>query len=436
MTSRWVGLVVFLLLAVAWTSLSTTGCDPCASCSTTTKHHRPTPTPTPAPGACSGQGLIGLDPVNNVGYVPLRRLDVNENAQVAVVNLAVGAANPVIKTLSLMGASTAEALAYNPANKTILAEALLSAGGVGIFEIDATTQTVLNEVNATGLDEGRGGVLQDTMHNRAFVAGVTTLGILDTSMSPPVWNAASVVSTGEVCSDSLALNISTGLIFYTCDGNSDIFDSTMSPLVPVTFQGAGAFGTSDGVAFDPTTNIMILGREFEDANTVFNMATLNAAAMPATADNITVPGLGVGGSQGEGQGMAAINCTTHQGVLADEGGQNVRLIQLPTAGVPGALDNNGQPGTMTTADAASAFTIATTLLPPGPGGDVLITMQGDPNSASVDPKFNFYYAVGNGDGTQYLIRLDLSAPVLGGSPTGGPSGTTHWNPTVDYILLP
>jgi hypothetical protein len=434
MTSRWAGLVVCLLIGVAGMSLYTAGCDPCASCSSTTKHHRPTPTPTPAPGACAGQGLIGLDPVNNVGYVPLRRLDVNENAQLAVVNLAVGAANPVITTLSLMGASTPLALAYNPANKTILAEALLSAGGVGIFEIDATTQTVLNEVNATGLDESsfRGGILQDTKHNRAFVAGVSTLGILDTSTSPPVWNAASVVST--VCSDSLALNITTGLIFVTCDGNSDVIDSTVSPLVPVAFEGG--FGTSDGVAFDPTTNIMILGREFEDANTAFNMATLNTATVPAAADNITVPGLGVGGTQGEGQGMAAINCTTHQGVLADEGGQNVRLIHLPTAGVPGALDNNGQPGTMTTADAASVYTIATALLPPGPGGDVLIEMQGDPNSASVDPKFNFYYAIGNGDGTQYLIRLDLSAPVLGGSPTGGPSGTTHWNPTVDYILLP
>jgi hypothetical protein len=405
-----------------------TACDPCASCG---GNHNQPPPPPPPPGACAGQGLIGLDPVNNVGYVPLNTTDMSGNAQVAVVNLVVGAVNPVIKTLSLAGGSFPEALAYNPANKTILAESLLTGGGVGIFEIDTTTQAVLNEVNATNLDEGRGGVLQDFKNNRAFVAGVTTIGILNTSTSPPVWDPTSVVSIA--CTDSLALNDTTGLIFITCDGTNQIIDSTVLPLAPISFQGG--FGTSDGVSFDPATNIMVLGQEFVDANTVFNMATLNKVAMPATADNVNVPGLGTGGEQGEGQGMAAINCATHQGVLADEGGQNVRLIQLPTAAVAGALDNNGQPGTSTTADASSAFTIATALLPLGPNSTT-ITMQGDPNSASVDPAFNFYYAIGNGGEQQFLIRLDLSKPVLGGSPTGGPGGTTFWNPTVDYILLP
>jgi hypothetical protein len=425
MTIRWAGLTIRLMLAIIGLFLGT-ACDPCPSCG----GHNRVPPPPPS-GACAGQGLIGLDTVNNVGYVPLSTTDMSGNAQVAVVDLTVGAPTPVIKTLSLVGGSSPEALAYNPANKTILAESLLSAGGVGIFEIDTTTQTVLHEVNATSLDEGRGGVLQDTKHNRAFVAGITKIGILDTSTSPPVWDPTSVVST--VCSDSLALNLTTGVIFITCDGTNQIIDTTVLPLAPVTFQGG--FGTSDGVAFDTSTNIMVLGQEFEDANTVFNMATLNKTVTPATADNVVVPGLGAGGIQGEGQGMAAINCATHQGVLADEGGQNVRLIHLPTTGVPGPLNNNGQPGTSTTADASSAFTIATALLPLGPS-DAAITMQGDPNSASVDPKFNFYYAIGNGNEMQFLIRLDLSAPVLGGSPTGGPSGTTFWNPTVDYIPLP
>lgn len=192
----------------------------------------------------------------------------NGNAQVAVVNLAVGAPNPVIKTLALnVGGSQGnfpEALAYNPANKTILAESTLSGGGVGIFEIDTTTQTVLNEVNATNLDEFRGGVLQDFKNNRAFVAGLATIGILNTSTSPPVWDPNSVVSI--VCTDSLALNVTTGLIFITCDGTNQIIDSTVLPLVPKSFQGG--FGTSDGNAFDPSTNIMVLGQEFVDAKRI------------------------------------------------------------------------------------------------------------------------------------------------------------------------
>ena len=49
MTSRWAGLAVCLLIAIAGLSLST-GCDPCSSCSTTGK--KPTASPTPAPNAC------------------------------------------------------------------------------------------------------------------------------------------------------------------------------------------------------------------------------------------------------------------------------------------------------------------------------------------------------------------------------------------------
>src|ERR1700691_4981512 len=72
MTSRWAGLAVFLLLAVAWTSLSTTGCDPCSSCSS--GGGKPTASPTPAPSSATGQGLIAIDTGHHVGYVPISTL--------------------------------------------------------------------------------------------------------------------------------------------------------------------------------------------------------------------------------------------------------------------------------------------------------------------------------------------------------------------------
>ena len=51
MTSRWAGLAVCLIVAaVAGASFISTGCDPCASCSST--RTKPTGTPTPAPNAC------------------------------------------------------------------------------------------------------------------------------------------------------------------------------------------------------------------------------------------------------------------------------------------------------------------------------------------------------------------------------------------------
>src|SRR5258706_11409287 len=61
----------------------------------------PTPTPVTFPQACSGQSLVAIDPINNVGYVAIYALDQSGNAQLAVVDLTVGAANPVLKTISL-----------------------------------------------------------------------------------------------------------------------------------------------------------------------------------------------------------------------------------------------------------------------------------------------------------------------------------------------
>src|SRR5713101_7402661 len=66
----------------------------------------PTPTPGPSPQICSGQSgsgqsLVGIDPINNVGYAPLIALDGSGNAQIETVDLTVGAASPLLGTLTL-----------------------------------------------------------------------------------------------------------------------------------------------------------------------------------------------------------------------------------------------------------------------------------------------------------------------------------------------
>src|SRR5215469_12031432 len=76
---RRAGLVVALfIVAGTLSSLLNTGCDPCASCSNETGAKKtPTRTPTPKPTqgqTPSGQGLIGIDPLTNVGYVPIYSL--------------------------------------------------------------------------------------------------------------------------------------------------------------------------------------------------------------------------------------------------------------------------------------------------------------------------------------------------------------------------
>jgi hypothetical protein len=144
-----------------------------------------------------------------------------------------------------------------------------------------------------------------------------------------------------------------------------------------------------------------------------------------------------------------INCSNHQGLVSDEFGDNFRLIHLPVAPVTGALNNKGQPGSGTTADAASAFTIAAAIIPKGDvsGTPTQLGIIGDPNSLTIDPAHNFGYMLADTDtgfhnwagGTTtplFLIREDLSKPVLGGSPTGGPDGKTFWTPTSQAILMP
>ena len=101
----------------------------------------PTPTPVPFPQACSGQSLIAIDPVHNVGYVAIYQLDGSGNAQLAVVDLTVGAGNPVLKTISLIGSVQPISEVYNPNGPSILAEARDAGNVVHIYEIDPATET-------------------------------------------------------------------------------------------------------------------------------------------------------------------------------------------------------------------------------------------------------------------------------------------------------
>jgi hypothetical protein len=199
-----------------------------------------------------------------------------------------------------------------------------------------------------------------------------------------------------------------------------------------------------------------------DESFAFNFTALNKTTTPATAPTVTVPNVCPGGVGippgclgeappiGEGPGgETVINCTTHQGVIADEFGQNLKLIHLPTKSVAGALDNNGRPGSGTVAGPASVFTIAAAVIPKGSvdGIPTQLGIVGDPNSLSIDPAHNFAYMLadtlpffhswqGGTTTPLFLVRVDLSAPVSGASPVGGINGTTFWTPVSAAIPMP
>ncbi|MGB8413355.1 MAG: hypothetical protein WCE23_11065 [Candidatus Binatus sp.] len=458
MTSRWAGLAIGLLLVVAGLSLGTAGCDPCPSCSS---HSQPTP---PASSA-TGQGLVAIDTVNNVGYVPIYTLtsggggpispdaspapatSVPGSSQLAVVDLTIGASSPIIKLIELSSVVEPTGGAFNEKNGRVYAEGVFADGSVSIFEIDTTTQAVINTIPCPGItqDGTWGGIVVDPVRNLLVVAGTSTIGLMDTSVEPPVFNAASVVSVAGT--DSLSLDTTTGILFVSTDGTNQIINIANLPLVVLAFEGTDA--TTDGVGFDPATNILLQTDEVgADHGTAFNFATLDTSVTPATALHIGFDGLGVLPPLGEGPGgQAVVNGVTHQGVISDEFGQNLKMIHLPVAKVAGALDNNGQPGSSTNPDAASVFTICATIIPKGDvdGTPTQLGIVGDPNSLSIDVKNNLAYMLADTlpayhswandhDPTPalFLVRVDLSAPVLGGSPTG----STQWNPTSVAIPMP
>jgi len=413
------------------------------------------PTPVIFPQACSGQSLVAIDPVRNVGYVAIYQLDPSGNAQLAIVDLTVGTVNPVLKTISLTGSVQPVSAVYNPQGPSILAEARDGANQVHIYEIDLATQSVVSSTPATGLSHTgmSGGIVEDFVTNQAIVAGTSDLGILDTSTSPPTWNPASIIdlSAMEITIDSIALDSFTGLLFISNLGNNIVVDTENSLMTPIVFQIDPNESLSNGVAFDVGTDILFQSQmNKSDSSYAFNFRNVNLVAAPAFATNVYIGGLGFLEPVGQGPGgLAIVNCVTHQGLIADQFGQNFKLIQLPKRPVKGGLDNNGQPGTKTLPNGGSAYTIAASVIPMGEvgGTPTQLGVVDDPGSLAIDPQRNLAYMLADTDlaphpwnpgaGTPlFLIRVDLSRPVFGASPTGGVDGKTFWNPASAAIPMP
>lgn len=370
------------------------------------------------------QGLIAIDTIHNVGYVPIYTHDTNGNGQIAVVDLNVGVANPVIKLVSLPGTSTAIASNFFADNGRVY---VLAANGTAItvHVIKSSDNTVEFSIPATGLsfNGSFGGVIVDGKRNHVIVAGTSTIGLLDISGQTPTWDATSVINVSGT--DSFSLNSETGIIYVSSDGSKATIDSTVKPMTQRGYSAS--LGTTDGVAFDSLTGMMIVTPEFEDRAYVINMNELPATGT-GPAPTFNVPGIGTSAPVGEGPGgQVAVNVLTHQALVADEFGHNLRLVQMPTAAITGA------------ATATNAFTIAAATLPKPSINNTptQLGMRGDPNSVTIDPARNFGYVLAdtqpsyhgfNVNYPLFLVRIDLSAP--------GTAPNTAWAPSMQAIQMP
>ena len=123
----------------------------------------------------------------------------------------------------------------------------------------------------------------------------------------------------------------------------------------------------------------------------------------------------------------AVNVLTHQALVADEFGHNLRLVQMPVAAVTGAPT------------ATDTFTIAATVLPKPTIGNTptQLGMRGDPNSVTIDPARNFGYVLAdtqpsyhgfNVNYPLFLVRVDLSSATK--------DQGKNWQPSMQVIALP
>lgn len=395
------------------------------------------------------QGLIAIDSKRNYAYVPVYTLDNNNtgDAQVAVVDLTVGVANPVLKVLSLPGSIRPIAATIDPEANRVYVEAAATSNDVNVYEIDTSTQTVLHTIAATGVTHSGsfGGIIANPEQHKLIVVGTNNMGMMDLSADPPTMIANSVLDIGET--DSIALNFDTQVLFVSSDGAMSAVDTSVIP--PVQYNVNMSLGITDGVAFDTLTNLLVVDPEFDDLSYVLNFtgATL---AKDMTLPYVEVDGYGTAAPVGEGPGgQAVMNVLTHQAMVADEFGQNFRLIQLPSGSLTGAPNNNGQAGSNTTADVSSAYSIAAAVLPmPDVGGTpAQLGILGDPNSLTMDPARNYAYVLADTNASYhtwspgsttplFLVRIDLSSPLFGTSPTAKDSNGNNWNPTTWSIRMP
>jgi hypothetical protein len=369
------------------------------------------------------QGLIAIDTANNIGYVPIYTQDATGNGQVAVVNLDPASTSPIVKLISLPGTSTAIASNFFADTGRVY---VLAANGSNlvVHVIKASDNTVEFSVPATGLSfSGQfGGVIVDGQRQHVVVAGTSAIGLLDISTTTPTWNQASIVNVPGT--DSFSLNSANGLIFVSSDGSKVTIDSTVTPMVAVGYNDN--MGTTDGVAFDTLTGMMIITPEFQDLAYVINMSEY-VASSGTVPQHFTVNGTGTTTAPvGEGPGgQVAVNVLTHQALVADEFGQNLRLVQMPTTPITGM------------ATATNAFTIGGTILPKPmiSGTATQLGMRGDPNSVTIDPGRNYAYVLAdtqpsyhgfNVNYPLFLIRIDLN----------GASVSTPWTPAMQTIAMP
>jgi len=344
---------VFLLLAVAWTSLSTTGCDPCASCSS--GGGQPTGSPTPAPNAClpSSSLSVLVQGKNATAYLPQGNWG-GGSASVNVVPIETRAG------IGTGGAPVSVAVGSAPnscSSNSKTGETVCVANDTDVYLINGTTLTSTVNSGATATDGFSGGhcencgVVVDSTSNRALITiGLASGGpggyqFLDLGGTPTF---ESPIPAGTTTSENISIDPVRHLILSPNEASiyqlTNISTSTAA-LFNNNLSDSAEAGTYDSAAEDCTTGIALATDEF--TGNLYIADLTQAVFTPGTPGTWTdtasqLMNFPEFDNFAAGTDGIAVAPGTHLGIVTGEFGGNLEgVIQLPAtsgSGTPAAVD--------------------------------------------------------------------------------------------------
>lgn len=414
MRARWVGMVVCLLVAVGALSLEMTGCDPCSSCSSSSK---PTATPTAAPNACLPSSSVGVlvQGKNATVYLPQGSWE----GGTAAVNVVPIETSSGIGTGGTPVAITTGNVPNSCSSNSTTGETVCAGNDTDVYLINGTTLTSTLTSAASADESFSGGscetcgVVVDSSTNRALLTiGLESGGpggyqFLDLGGTP---SFESPIPAGTTTSENISIDPIRHLVLSP--NESSIYQIVnVSTSTPALFNNdlgdTDEGGTYDSAAEDCTTGIALSTDEFTGNLFIADLtqATFTAGTPGTWTDTasqlVNFP---------EFDDLAAGTCGiavapgSHLGVTVGEFGGNLEgVFQLPStsgSGTPSFVDY-------------AAFTV------PSPPTEDSWSQGNDPHTvtAYVSPNSKKALAVIENMDFSYVAVIDiqamLSAPRTG-----------------------
>lgn len=424
MNSRWAGLAAVLFLAMAWIYLGT-GCDPCSSCSSSSK---PTATPTTGvnEGLPSSSIAVLVQGTNATAYLPQGNWE-GGDAAVKVVPIETSSG------LGTGGAPTTITTANVPnscSSNSTTGQTVCVANNTDVYLITGTTlnstltDAASGEESFSGGDCETCGVVVDSTTNRALVTiGLTVAGseqdaqpkpagdedeggyqFLDLGASPPSFETP--IPAGGETSEDVSIDPVRHLVLSPNE-QSNYQIVNISNSTPALFNNQINDGELDSAAEDATTGIAL--STVEGSGDLFIADLTQAKFVAGTPGTWTDTGSQLSNFP-EFEDLSAGTCGiavapgTHLTIVSGEFGGDVEgVVQLPSTsgkGVPAVVDY-------------AAFTV------PAPPTEDDWSQGFDPHTVTsyVSPNTKKAYAVLENGDFSYLAIIDiqamLSAPRTG-----------------------